>query len=84
MTQKIIAFVDGSIYSASVCDHAAWISQRTGAPVELLHVLGRREGAEKTDLSGSIRLGARTALLEELAALDEARSKLVAHRGRAI
>jgi nucleotide-binding universal stress UspA family protein len=84
MANKIIALVDGSIYSASVCDHAAWIAQRTGAPVEVLHVLGRREGAETSDLSGSIRLGARTALLEELAALDSQRSKLVAHRGRAI
>ncbi|WP_297778514.1 universal stress protein [uncultured Roseovarius sp.] len=84
MTDKIIALVDGSIYSASVCEHAAWIAQRTGAPVELLHVLGRREGVETSDLSGSIRLGARTALLEELAALDAQRAKLVAHRGRAI
>ncbi|WP_417729210.1 universal stress protein [Roseovarius sp.] len=84
MTDKIIALVDGSIYSASVCEHAAWIAQRTGAPVELLHVLGRREGTEKSDLSGSIRLGARTALLEELVAIDEQRAKLVAHRGRAI
>ncbi|ARE82251.1 MULTISPECIES: universal stress protein [Roseovarius] len=84
MADKIIALVDGSMYSASVCDHAAWIAQRTGAPVEVLHVLGRREGAETSDLSGSIRLGARTALLEELAALDSQRAKLVAHRGRAI
>lgn len=84
MTGKIIALVDGSIYSASVCEHAAWIAQRTGAAVELIHVLGRREGAERADLSGSIRLGARSALLADLAALDEQRSKLVAHRGRAI
>jgi nucleotide-binding universal stress UspA family protein len=84
MTDKIIALVDGSIYSASVCEHAAWLAARAGTPVELLHVLGRRESAENSDLSGSIRLGARTALLEELAALDEQRAKLVAHRGRAI
>ncbi|MFN3825518.1 MAG: universal stress protein [Pseudorhodobacter sp.] len=84
MTQKIIALVDGSIYSASVCDHAAWIAQRTGAPVELIHVLGRREAPDKADLSGAIKLGARTALLEELAELDAQRAKLVSHRGRAI
>jgi nucleotide-binding universal stress UspA family protein len=82
--EKIVALVDGSIYSASVCDHAAWISQRTGAPVELLHVLGRREAPEKADLSGAIALGARTALMEELAALDAQRAKLINHRGRAI
>jgi len=86
MTQqdKIIALVDGSIYSASVCDHAAWVSQRTGAPVELIHVLGRREVAERHDHSGAIALGARTALLNELAELDAQRSKLMSHKGRAI
>ncbi|MDP2080383.1 MAG: universal stress protein [Pseudotabrizicola sp.] len=84
MTQKIIALVDGSTYSASVCDHAAWIAGRTGAAVEVLHVLGRREGVDKQDLSGTIKLGARTALMEELAELDAQRAKLVVHRGRAI
>ncbi len=84
MTDKIIALIDGSIYSQSVCDHAAWVSQRTGWAVELLHVLGRREGSDRTDLSGSIALGARSALLEELADLDAQRARLVAHRGRAI
>ncbi|AHM05077.1 UspA-related protein nucleotide-binding protein [Roseibacterium elongatum DSM 19469] len=84
MSDKIIALVDGSIYSESVCEHAAWISGRTGAPVELIHMLDRREAPGKQDLSGSIRLGARTALLEELAELDAQRAKLVTHRGRAI
>lgn len=82
--QKIVALVDGSIYSASVCDHAAWIASRTGAPVELIHVLGRREASDSHDHSGAIALGARTALMEELAALDAQRAKLISHRGRAI
>jgi nucleotide-binding universal stress UspA family protein len=84
MTDKIIALVDGSIYSASVCDHAAWIAQRTGAPVELVHVLGRREGAGRQDLSGAVGLGARSALLAELADLDAQRAKLMTARGHAI
>ena len=84
ITGKIIALIDGSIYSESVCHHAAWISQATAAPVELIHVLGRREAPEGTDLSGSIRLGARSALLQELADLDAQRAKLISHRGRAI
>lgn len=82
--QKIVALVDGSIYSASVCDHAAWIATRTGAPIELIHVLGRREAADTRDHSGTIALGARTALLEELAELDAHRAKLISQRGRAI
>jgi nucleotide-binding universal stress UspA family protein len=84
MTDKIIALVDGSIYSASVCEHAAWVSGRTGSPVELIHVLGRREAPEKYDRSGAIQLGARSKLLEELSELDAQRSKLISHRGRAI
>lgn len=84
MAEKIIALVDGSIYSASVCEHAAWIAGRTGAPVELLHVLGRREGAETQDRSGAIALGARTALLNQLAELDAQRARLTSQRGRAI
>jgi nucleotide-binding universal stress UspA family protein len=82
--QKIVALVDGSLYSASVCDHAAWVASRTGAPVELIHVLGRREAADTRDHSGAIALGARTALMEQLADLDAQRAKLVSHRGRAI
>jgi nucleotide-binding universal stress UspA family protein len=81
---KIVALVDGSLYAASVCEHAAWIAKRTGAPVELVHVLGRREVPAKTDHSGAIALGARTALMTELAELDAQRAKLVSQRGRAI
>lgn len=84
MTDKIIALVDGSLYAASVCEHAAWISGRTGAPVELLHVMGRRKGNEQQDLSGSIRLGARSRLLEQLATLDEQRARIANEHGRAI
>ena len=84
MTDKIIALVDGSIYSKSVCEQAAWAAKRTGAPVDVLHVIGRRDQAGSSDLSGSIALGARTALLEELSRLDEQRARLMQQRGRAI
>lgn len=84
MTTKIVALVDGSAYSRSVCDHAAWIAGRGGHGVELMHVLGRRETAAGTDLSGALSLGARTALLEELSSLDAQRAKLSLARGRAI
>lgn len=80
---KIIALVDGSVYAHSVCDVAGWAGARLESGVELLHVLGRREGSGQ-DLSGSLGLGARTALLEELAALDAQRAKLGVQRGRAI
>lgn len=81
---KILALLDGSVYSESVCHHTAWIARKLEAQVEVMHVLGRREGADSTDLSGALRLGARSALLEELAALDEQRAKLAQAKGHAI
>lgn len=83
MGNKLIALVDGSIYSKSVCENAAWLARRAGKPVEVLHVLGRRD-VPVTDLSGSIALGARSALLADLAELDERRAKLSQQKGRAI
>jgi len=80
----LIALVDGSNYSVSVCHYAAWIARRINLGVKLYHVLGRRDGAGTHDLSGAITLGARSNLLEELSALDEQRAKINQARGRAI
>ncbi len=83
--QKLLAFIDASIYSRSVCEHAAWVAGRCGSTVELFHVIGRREtGEARQNLSGNITLGARSALLAELASLDEERGRLAQKRGRAI
>ena len=73
------------MYSESVCDHTAWIASLTGASITLVHVLGRRDvSSEPTNLSGSIGLGARSELLEELADLDAQKARLGQKRGRAI
>ena len=82
--QTLIALVDGSIYSKSVCHYAAWLAKRSGARVKLYHVIGRREGIGQQDLSGTIQLGARSHLLAELSELDAKRAKLAQAQGRAI
>lgn len=82
---KILSFVDGSIYAESVCSMTAWAAKRMEADVDVYHVLGRHDaGADQANLSGSIGLGARTALLEELAELDAQKAKLAHKHGRAI
>lgn len=84
-TTRLLALVDGSVYSESVCDHAAWVARRAGGAVNVLHLISRRSlGSEPTNLSGSIGLGARSALLTELAELDAKKAKLAQQRGRAI
>lgn len=84
MTNKILALVDGSVYSESVCHHTAGIAGRLNASVDVMHVLGRREGGGTQNLSGALTLGARSALLAELAAADESRARLAQAKGRAI
>ena len=80
---RVVALIDGSIYSESVTDHAAWAAGLIDRPLELMHVIGPREGNHgREDRSGAIGLGARTALLEELAELDAQRGKLAQRRGR--
>ena len=83
--ETIAAFIDGSTYAASVCDHAAWAAARLGAPVVLVHALGRPDSSSApADLSGNLRLGARRSLLEKLARHDEERAALAVERGRAL
>src|SRR5690554_668483 len=82
---KLVAFVDGSEYSKSVCLLAAWVAQRTHGKVDIVHVLEQSANSGKpVDLSGNIGLGARTTLLAELAELDSQLAKLSRQRGRAI
>jgi nucleotide-binding universal stress UspA family protein len=80
---KVLACIDGSVYTQSVCDHAVWAALRLATPLEFLHVLDRHpETAATRDLSGNIGLGSQDNLLSELALLDEKRSKLAQQHGR--
>lgn len=81
----ILACIDGSRYTASVCEHTAWAANRMDAAVELLlvHDHHAAEGMD-FDLSGSLGHSEQEALLEELTAIDEERGRMAQKRGRLI
>lgn len=79
---QVIACIDGSRLTLAVCDYAAWACRRMEAPLNFLHVLGKSEYPIPADLSGNIGLGSREHLLQELAELDEKRSKVALEQGR--
>ena len=79
---QVIACIDGSSITLAVCDYAAWASRQMNAPLDFLHVLGRSEYPIPADLSGNIGLGSREHLLQELAELDEKRSRVALEQGR--
>jgi hypothetical protein len=62
--ENVLACIDASSYAASVCDLAAWASRKLELPIELLHVVQRKDAvAERHDLSGAIGLGVKSSLL---------------------
>jgi nucleotide-binding universal stress UspA family protein len=79
---NVIACVDGSVAAPAVCDYAAWASLRLQAPLQFLHVLDHHRYPVSPDLSGSIGLGSREHLLEELASLDQQRGRLALQQGQ--
>ena len=81
---KVVACIDGSGAAVTVCDYAAWASQRLQAPLELLHVLDHSQSPAHSDLSGNIGLGSREHLLVELAELDEKRGRLLREQGKSL
>lgn len=82
MSHQIIACIDGSLLSNAVCDWASWVTFRLQIPLTLLHTLDNPSKVAHANLTGTIGLGSREQLLEELAALDEQRNKIALQHGK--
>lgn len=85
MIKSILTCTDGSVYTDSVYDHAAWAATRSAANVLVLHMLDpQRDKADLFDLSGNLLPNARADLLDDIVKLEEAKSRLARERGKAI
>ncbi len=81
---KILACIDDSMYAQTVCADAAWVSNRTGATVTLLHMFPLPPKRASLDLSGAIGLGAKSELLTKLTELDETHGRTEQRKGKLI
>jgi len=82
---QVLACIDGAALTESVCDYAAWISEKTEAPLKLLHTINHHhETSIKSDFSGNIGLGAQEHLLEEITELEQQQSKLKLKQGKLV
>ncbi|MDB9685112.1 universal stress protein, partial [Acinetobacter baumannii] len=79
---KIIACIDGSLVTNTVCDYAAWFSDKLNSPIKLLHVIDKPKAKAPQDLSGAIGLGSRETLLKELVELEERKGKIELEHGQ--
>lgn len=83
--ERVLAAIDASAYTESVCRLAAWAAARLELPIELLHVVQRSDPVTaRRDLSGSIGLGVKSELMEELVRLSEADARAEIEKGRAL
>lgn len=80
--KNIIACIDGSPMTLSTCEASAWVASKINAPLILLHALDKTTRPVVSELSGQIGLGSQEELLNELAKLDEARSKVALKHGK--
>ena len=74
--QHILACIDGSAVTESVCGYAAWYARQLQLPVGLLHVIDV-PASKRRNLSGVIGVDSRQILLEELSQLDEQRAQIL-------
>lgn len=83
--KKILVCVDGSPYGDNICLNAAWAAKRMNVEVDLLHVLRRSsEYQAPANHTGTIGVGSRSELLEELTRVDEDRGRLDQKKGKII
>ena len=83
--RKMLAFIDGSIYSDSVCDHVIWAAAGHQSDVSLFNVIEVTSDIDvPSNFSGSLGAEAKNKLLSELSELDQKRAKLAQKKGRLV
>ena len=82
--KNIIACIDGANSTTSTCEASAWVANKVEAPLVLFHALDHSTQPVVSEFSGQIGLGSQEELLEELAELDEARSKIMLKHGNTL
>ncbi|MBY7732258.1 universal stress protein [Vibrio splendidus] len=82
--KNIIACIDGAASTTSTCEASAWVANKVNAPLVLFHALDHSTQPVVSEFSGQIGLGSQEELLEELAELDEARSKIMLKHGNTL
>ena len=84
MKTNVLACIDGSKHTATVCDYAAWASTQLGASLVLLHVVPKSEPTLLFSISGAASLVPQDNITRELVDLDIKREALAKEHSRQI
>lgn len=81
--KRLLACLDVSHYSQTVCEHAAWAAARLGASIELLHVIQRNDAADvRQELGDTMDMASKPGLLDEILSLKVAEGVLADRQGQ--
>lgn len=83
LNDTVLACIDGSNVTESVCDYAAWYGSELNLPISLLHVIDVPK-SNRHDLSGAIGMDSRKHLMRELTLLDEQTARIANKHGEAL
>lgn len=84
MKTNVLACIDGSKHTTTVCDYAAWASSQLGASLVLLHVLPKSEPTMLFSISGAASLTPQDNITQELVDLDQKRDALAKEHSRQV
>ncbi|MGO1247740.1 MAG: universal stress protein [Oceanisphaera sp.] len=84
MRTNVLACIDGSKHTVTVCDYAAWASRQLDASLVLLHILPKREPTLLYNISGAATLSMQDNVTQELADLDAKREALAKEHSQKI
>lgn len=80
--KRLLACLDVSHYSQTVCEHAAWAAARLDAAVELLHVIQRNAADDvRQELGDTMDMASKPGLLDEILSLKVAEGALAGRQG---
>jgi nucleotide-binding universal stress UspA family protein len=84
MNNTVLACVDGSFSTRSVCEYAAWAASTLQSQLALLHVIEKDSTPVVSDLTGTLGIDSQQLLTDELVEIERQRNRLLMAQGKAI
>lgn len=80
MTDQVLAAIDSSQFSESVCDFAARGAKALNAPLSFIHTVDNYAQVTEPDITYNLGLGTREYLFEKISDIEEQHTKISRER----
>jgi len=80
----ILSCINGYPPSQAVIDYGCWLAKKMNKGLKLFHAIDNQYHENVSDLSGSIGLGAKEELLEEIVSIEHEQNKLLQKKSKLI